>query len=118
MKNCFICSTAAGISDKIKAVVFAKKIAEAEAEAQRKKTIVVAIVCAAIAVVAVAAAVVTYVILKKKNVDMSVKNLVEMVKAKFSKKDECECVCEEAIEAEEACECECTDEACEETVEE
>ena len=108
MKNCFICTTATGISDKIKAVIFAKKIAEAEAaaaEAKRAKTITVAIICGAIAVVAVAAAVVTYVILKKKEIDLSVKGLAAKIKGKFCKKDECECACEEALEAFE-CECE------------
>ena len=116
MRNCVICTTASNISDKIKAVIFAKKIAEAEAEARRKKTITVAIVCGAIAVVAIAAAVVTFVILKKKEVDMSIKGLAAKIKAKFSKKDACECACDEALEACE-CDCDCADEACEEAAE-
>jgi hypothetical protein len=116
MRNCVICTTASNISDKIKAVIFAKKIAEAEAEAKRKRNITIAIVCGAIAVVAAVAAVVTVIILKKKEVELNFKTLKEKVASKFSKKDECECVCEEALEADEideACEC-----ACEEAVEE
>ena len=110
MRNCVICTTASSISDKIKAVVFAKRIAEAEAEARRKKTITVAIVCGAIAVVAIAAAVVTYVILKKKEIELNFQAIKEKVASKFCKKDECECACDEALEADDACEC---DEACE-----
>ena len=118
MKNCVICTTASNISDKIKAVVFAKRIAEAEAEAKRKRNITVAIVCGAIAVVAVAAAIVTCIVLKKKEIELNFATLKEKITSKFCKKNECECACEEALEAEEACECECTDEACEEVVEE
>ena len=117
MRNCVICTTASGISDKIKAVVFAKRIAEAEAEARRKKTITVAIVCGAIAVVAIAAAVVTYVILKKKEIEINVKAMFENVKSKLVKKDACECACDEALEADEACECECECDEAEEAAE-
>ena len=115
MRNCFICTTASSISDRIKAVVFAKKIAEAEAEAKRRRNITIAIVCGAIAVVAIAAAVVTYVILKKKEIELNFQAIKEKVASKFCKKDECECACEEALEADEACECETApEETCEE----
>ena len=115
MRNCVICTTASGISDKIKAVVFAKRIAEAEA--RRKKTITVAIVCGAIAVVAIAAAVVTYVILKKKEIEINVKAMFENVKSKLVKKDACECAIDEVLDAEEDFDCECACEEAEEAAE-
>ncbi len=110
-----LCSIYSDVSDKIKGVVFARKLAEAEAEAAaaRKRTIIIVCVCAGIALVAAAAAVGIYFALKQEAVKSKVDEIVEKVKAKLPKKkaaDECECVeceCEEAAEeaaAEEAAE--------------
>ena len=102
-----LCSIYSDVSDKVKGVIFAKKIAEAEAEAAaaRKKTII--IVCAGIAIVAAAATIGIYFALKQETVKAKVNEIVATVKSKLPKKkvaEECEC-----------CECEA---AAEETVEE
>ena len=65
-----------------------------------------------IVLVAAVAAVVTVIVLKKKEVELNFKTLKEKVASKFCKKDECECACEEALEADEI------EENCEETCEE
>ena len=103
-----LCSIYSDVSDKIKGVIFAKKIAEAEAEAEaaRKRTIVIVCVCVGIAVVAAAAAVGIYFLAKNETVKAKVGELKEKVKSKFAKKADC---CE--------CECECVEEAVEEAVE-
>ena len=104
-----LCSIYSDVSDKIKGVIFAKKIAEAEAEAEaaRKRTIVIVCICVGIAVVAVAAAVGIYFLAKNETVKAKVGEakakageLVGKVKSKFAKKAEC-------------CECECVEEAAE-----
>ena len=104
-----LCSIYSDVSDKVKGVIFAKKIAEAEAEAAaaRKKTIIIVCVCAGIAIVAAAATIGIYFALKQETVKAKVNEIVATVKSKLPKKkvaEECEC-----------CECEA---AAEETVEE
>ncbi len=107
-----LCSIYSDVSDKVKSVIFAKKIAEAEAEAAaaRKKTILIVCICAGIAIIAAAAAVGIYFALKQEAVKAKVDEIVEKVKAKLPKKkvaEECECCeCEEVAEeaAEEAVE--------------
>ncbi len=102
-----LCSIYSDVSDKVKGVIFAKKIAEAEAEAEaaRKRTIIIVCVCAAIAIVAAAAAVGIYFALKQEAVKAKVDEIVANVKAKLPKKkvaeecECCECECEEAAEA-------------------
>ncbi len=94
-----ICTIYSGMSDKIKSVVFAKKIAEEEARAARKKTIIIACVCAGIAVVAAAAAVAVYFLSKKESVRAKVGEVVAKVKSKLPCKKDAECECE-------ACDCE------------
>ncbi len=106
-----LCSIYSDVSDKVKSVIFAKKIAEAEAEAAeaRKKTILIVCICAGIAIVAAAAAVGIYFALKQEAVRAKVDEIVANVKSKLPQKkasDECEC-----------CECEC-EEAVEKAVEE
>ncbi len=88
-----ICTIYSGMSDKIKSVVFAKKIAEEEARAARKRTIIIACVCAGIAVVAAAAAVGIYFLSKKESVREKVGAIVANVKSKLpcKKAEECEC---------------------------
>ena len=114
-----ICSIYSDVSDKIKGVIFAKKIAEAEAEAAaaRKKTIFIVCLCAGIALVAAAAAVGVYFLAKNETVKekvgaakakvveakdkavAKVGEIVETVKSKMpcKKNAECECV-DEAVE--------------------
>ena len=104
-----LCSIYTDVSDKIKSVVFAKKIAEAEAEAAaaRKRTIIIVCVCAGIALVAAGAAVGIYFLVKNEAVKAKVGEakakfgeLTDKVKSKFAKKEACECECvEEAAEA-------------------
>ena len=107
-----ICSIYSNVSDKIKGVIFAKKIAEAEAEAAaaRKKAIVITCVCVGIAVVAAAAAVGIYFLSKNEKVKAKVGEakakvgeFVEKVKSKLPGKKN----------AEEECCCECVEEAAE-----
>ena len=105
-----LCSIYSGMSDKVKSVIFAKKIAEAEAEieAARKKTVLVVCICAGIAIVAAAMAVGVYFLMKQEAVKAKVTEVVEKVKSKLPcKKAECECEeceCEAVEEAEEAAE--------------
>ena len=96
-----------GMSDKVKSVIFAKKIAEAEAEieAARKKTVLVVCICAGIAIVAAAMAVGVYFLLKQEAVKAKISATVEKIKSKLPcKKAECE-------------ECEAVEEAAEEAAE-
>ena len=99
----FFSSTA----DKIKALIFAKRIAEEEAareaaeKAARKKTIIIVCICAGIALVAAGIAVGIYFLSKNEKVRAKVNTIVTKVKGKlpFKKKveelDECEnCECE------------------------
>ncbi len=103
MKICTIYGT---VSDKIKSVVFAKRLAEEAAEREaRKKTIMIVCICAGIALVAAGIAVGIYVLSKKESVRERVNVIVANVKGKlpFKKKAEqeaCDCGFEE-------CECEC-----------
>ena len=98
-----LCSIYSDMSDKVKGVIFAKKIAEAEAEAAaaRKKTILVVCICAGIAIVAAAMAVGVYFLLKQESVKAKINATVEKIKSKLPKKkaecEECEAV-EEAAE--------------------
>ena len=90
-----ICSIYSDVSDKIKSVIFAKKIAEAEAEAAaaRKKTIIIVCVCAAIAVVEAAAAVGIYFLMKNEAVKAKIaaakEKVGEKVGAAKAKAGEC-----------------------------
>lgn len=101
-----LCSIYTDVSDKIKSVVFAKKIAEAEAEAAaaRKKTIIIVCVCVGIALVAAGAAVGIYFLAKNEAVKAKVSGIVEKVKSKLPCKKKAE---------DECCECECVEEAVE-----
>ena len=91
-----ICTLYSDVSDKIKSVIFAKQIAEAEERAARKKTVIIVCVCAGIAVVAAAAAVGIYFLSKKESVRERVNVIVGNVKSKlpFKKTEKCECDCE------------------------
>ncbi len=95
-----ICTVYTTVSDKIKGVIFAKRIAEEEAKAAQHKKIVIICVCAAIAVVAAAAAVAIYLLSKKECVREKVNVIVTNIKSKLPGK-KCACECEE----DEACEC-------------
>ena len=83
-----LCSIYSDVSDKVKGVIFAKKIAEAEAEAAaaRKKTIIGVCICAGIAIVAAAAAVGIYFALKQEAVRVKINEAVAKVKNKLPKK--------------------------------
>ena len=96
-----ICTLYSDVSDKLKSVIFAKQIAEAEERAARKRTVIIVCVCAGIAVVAAAAAVGIYFLSKKESVREKVSVIVGNVKSKlpFKKSEECDCECTEECEA-------------------
>ncbi|MBE6584741.1 MAG: hypothetical protein E7649_07210 [Ruminococcaceae bacterium] len=110
MKICTIYGT---VSDKIKSVVFAKRLAQEAAEREaRKKTVMIVCICAGIALVAAGIAVGIYFLSKKESVREKVNVIITNIKSKLpGKKTEevCECDVEE-------CECETTEAP--ETVEE
>lgn len=105
-----ICTVYSDVSDKIKSVVFAKKIAEEEA---RRKKIVAICVCAGVAVIAAAVAVAVYFLAKNEKVKAKVNEVVANVKSKLPCKknadENCDCGFEEC-----ECDCEVTDAAAEE----
>ena len=101
-----ICTLYSDVSDKIKSVIFAKQIAEAEAREARKKTIIIVCVCAGSAVVAAAAATAIYFLSKKECVREKVNVIVTNIKGKLpGRKQAEECECDEICECEEACDC-------------
>ena len=104
-----ICTVYTTVSDKIKGVVFAKRIAEEEAKAAQHKKVVIVCVCAAIAVVAAAAAVAIYILSKKECVREKVDAIVTNIKSKLPKK-KCDCECEDCVEEAEAVEAEAVEE--------
>ncbi len=99
-----LCSIYSDVSDKVKRVIFAKKIAEAEAEAAaaaeaRKKTITIVCICVGVAVLAAAIAVGIYYLSKQESVRAKVNEVVSKIKGKLSKKKDADVY--ELIEEEE-----------------
>lgn len=89
-----ICTIYGNVSDKIKSVIFAKRIAEEEAKEAQRKKIVIICVCAGIALVAAAVAVAIYFLSKKESVRNRVNVIVTNIKSKLPSKKSCEDVCE------------------------
>ena len=84
MKEWAVFQFASNIVDKIGAVIFAKK----RAEEKKRKAIIVTVICLSVVLVVAIAAVATVMVLKKKGKDLSIKNLVAKIKAKFQKEEE------------------------------